>query len=248
MKVLSLNCQKAYQPTLKAFLHNTLEAAIYDFILLQEANAPVLALMPSLGAYGMLNLFNQETKEQSHLCILYRSSFELTDSALHSFAFMHPDPHLQFAGFGLLLGTFRMNGQMVQIGSVHLHPGLRPAGAHTGSQAAQAASAGRAARGRAAYLRRATSISAFRARWGRGSGFSLLTSCRRPARSAPRSTAATASTTRISSTARPSSSRSSAWPSACARTTSSWMRIPPGSRGYGYGNCRTGCRTTAPSN
>lgn len=60
MKPLSLNTQKAFQPTLAAFLRRVLESDAYDFLLLQEVTEKVLPLIEGIGAYTCLGAFNEE--------------------------------------------------------------------------------------------------------------------------------------------------------------------------------------------
>jgi endonuclease/exonuclease/phosphatase family metal-dependent hydrolase len=126
MKILSLNTQKAYNPNLAGFLKNTLESEEYDFVLLQEATEPVLNIVRNVGPYALLEAFSDEFQMQSHLSILYRNTFVLKDSTLFCYGRTHPKVGLQHAGFGILLGTFNVDGREVHIGSVHLHSGIRP--------------------------------------------------------------------------------------------------------------------------
>jgi endonuclease/exonuclease/phosphatase family metal-dependent hydrolase len=125
MKMLSLNTQEAYRPELKSFLQQTLETGLYDFILLQEVTGTVLKFLEPLHTYSLLNLFDDEIRDQSHLCILYRSSFSLRDSKLHSVGSMHPSKKFRSSAFGLLIGTFEVYGKAIHIGTLHLHPSLR---------------------------------------------------------------------------------------------------------------------------
>lgn len=127
MKILSLNTQKAFQPSLSPFLKRTIDGGLYDFILLQEANERVLPLVCNVGAYRLLEAFDEVFSAPSHLSIIYRDTFELKDSSLDSFGLMHPSLSLQHAGFGILLGTFGTPQGDIKAGTVHLHSGLRPA-------------------------------------------------------------------------------------------------------------------------
>ncbi len=126
MRILSLNTQKAFHPLLSAFMKSILESGVYDFILLQEVDEKVLSLIRNTGPYQLLQAFDEIMGAQSHLCIIYRDTFTLKKSSLDSFGRMHPSPPLQHPGFGMLLGTFRITRSDIQVGSVHLHSGLRP--------------------------------------------------------------------------------------------------------------------------
>ncbi|TSD05864.1 MAG: hypothetical protein Greene07147_569 [Parcubacteria group bacterium Greene0714_7] len=126
MKILSLNTQKAFQPALPSFLKRVLDGGLYDFILLQEANERVLPLVRGVGAYRLLEVFDEVFSAPSHLSIVYRDTFKLKGSRLDSFGRMHPSPRLQHQGFGMLLGTFGTPQGDIKAGTVHLHSGLRP--------------------------------------------------------------------------------------------------------------------------
>lgn len=126
MKILSLNTQKAFQPALPSFLKRTLDGGLYDFILLQEASERVLPLVRDVGAYRLLEAFDEVFSAPSHLSIVYRDTFELKSSSLDSFGHMHPSPRLRHPGFGILLGTFGTPQGDIKAGTVHLHSGLRP--------------------------------------------------------------------------------------------------------------------------
>src|SRR5207253_179780 len=102
--LLSLNCQKAYQPGLGPFLKRILQEEQYDFLLLQEVNEPVLALLEEATTYRFLTAAYTETGLPSHLCVGYRSSADLVSHELHSFAGMRFDPvrGYKHPSFGLL--------------------------------------------------------------------------------------------------------------------------------------------------
>lgn len=125
MQILSLNTQKAFQPTLAPFLRNTLESNQYDFILLQETTDKVLPLIRDIGSYTLLEAFDTHMGTQGHLVIAYRNNFELKDSVLDSYGTMHPSPRLRHTGLGALVGTFQTPSGNIKTGSVHLHAGLR---------------------------------------------------------------------------------------------------------------------------
>ena len=123
MKILDLNCQKAYNPNLKNFLSQVIASAEYDFILLQEADEKVLPMIESSGLYQSLGAINPDNKVQSHLRILYRNNCRLESSDFLSFAKMNRLFALRGEP-GFLFGVFYLGSQKIVIGSAHLHPGL----------------------------------------------------------------------------------------------------------------------------
>ena len=123
LKILCLNCQKAYTPGLEDFLKETLRLGIYDFLLLQEADEKVVSIVENTGPYKILGAMNHEAGVQSHLQILYRESFVLKDSTFVSFASMN-QVFSKRGEPGLLVGTFDCNGESIIVASAHLHPGL----------------------------------------------------------------------------------------------------------------------------
>ncbi len=127
MKILSLNTQKAFQPTLPSFLKRTFDTGLYDFILLQEASERVLPLIQNSGSYNLLEAFDDHMVAQGHLVIVYRNSFTLKDAVLDSYGNMHPAAKSRHTGLGILLGTFQTSEGNITVGSVHLHSGLRVA-------------------------------------------------------------------------------------------------------------------------
>ena len=123
MKILTLNCQKGYRPEIKSFLGKILGAEDYDFLLLQEASSPVIAMIKELNSsYKILDAFDEALGENSHVCILYKNKFDLAGNFFISFA--------DFWGGktpkGFLLGNFSEGGKNICIGSAHLHSGLKP--------------------------------------------------------------------------------------------------------------------------
>src|SRR3972149_7349663 len=124
MKILTLNIQKAYQPSFKDFFIRILKEEKYDFILLQEATAPVISMVTnSLSAYQILNPFDHEFGENTHVCILYKNQFVLCDQIFISFSVLKLT--LPRRGWGFLGGIFKKDGRDMLIGTVHLHPGFR---------------------------------------------------------------------------------------------------------------------------
>ena len=126
MKLLSLNCQKAYQPGLESFLKQILEEERYDFLLLQEVNEAVLGFLERSTSYRFLTATYTDSGLPSHLCIGYRSSADLVSRELHSFAGVHYDPvrGYKHSSFGLLSARFNFREEEVCVGSIHLHSGI----------------------------------------------------------------------------------------------------------------------------
>ena len=125
MKILSLNCQRGYQPGLEGFVRSVLQKELYDFLLLQEVDARVRGYLEH-PSYKAVRIFNEEAEEESEVCIVYRHAHELRDSGLQSFSSMRNDPWRGFRhpSFGLVWGDFMIDGTPFRLGSVHLHSGV----------------------------------------------------------------------------------------------------------------------------
>lgn len=126
MRILSLNCQKDYQPELGVFLRNTLANDTYDFLLLQEATESVLEHLRLSPEYSILTATDETVGEQSLLCIVYRTSIPLLFHSIQSFAGMRFDPvrGYKHLGFGVLGAVFNYKGMETYLASVHLHSGI----------------------------------------------------------------------------------------------------------------------------
>ena len=123
MQILTLNCQKGYQPNFKYFLNKILIGKKYDFILLQEANQKVIdVITESNASYSIINPFDYNLGENTHVCILYRKKLNLINSNFLSFA--KQSSKMIPRGWGFLSGSFFMENKTVIIGSIHLHPGI----------------------------------------------------------------------------------------------------------------------------
>lgn len=123
-KILTLNCQKGYQPDFKQFIQKILSGSRYDFVLLQEVNKVVLSILTdSQSSYSILNPFDKDLGENTHVCILHRNIFVLKENFFLSFAKF--DPKMSPRGWGFLAGVFECKDKNIVIGSVHLHPGIR---------------------------------------------------------------------------------------------------------------------------
>ncbi|HEV7449027.1 MAG TPA: hypothetical protein VGP13_00600 [Candidatus Paceibacterota bacterium] len=126
MKLLSLNCQRGYQPGLEAFLHRTLEGGRYDFLLLQEFAKDVPSYVQGVGDYLLLQENNTDVDELSQTIILYRKTYRLLGCSFIPFAKMRKDPVMGYkhATFGSLMARFETDSGPMVVGSMHLHSGI----------------------------------------------------------------------------------------------------------------------------
>ena len=124
MKILSLNCQKAYNQNLAGFLSGILSAQKYDFLLLQEATPVVLSFLKH-SSYETVTAYNDEASAQSHLCIVHRIEHKCTSSKLIPITNCdEPGALPKRPGYGALYGVFDIAGIQTRIGSLHLHSGI----------------------------------------------------------------------------------------------------------------------------
>jgi endonuclease/exonuclease/phosphatase (EEP) superfamily protein YafD len=122
LKILSLNCQWAYNQEVKKFLKKILETDFYDFLLLQEANEDIIRAIQGSQKYQKLGAFNKGNQKQSWLYIFYKKNFTLKQSSFISFAQMS-QYYFNYPQLGFLIGTFEYDKKNIVLGSVHLHPG-----------------------------------------------------------------------------------------------------------------------------
>lgn len=125
MKILSLNCQRAYQQGLDSFLRNTLDSQRYDFLLLQEAEQKVVAFLDH-SRYRFLLAFNEEAGEDAQVCIVHKYAYPVIGQGYRSFSSMRNDPWRgrKHPSFGFLWGEFDVAGTPWRFGSIHLHSGI----------------------------------------------------------------------------------------------------------------------------
>src|ERR1051326_4040205 len=121
IQILTLNCQKAYAPGLQDFLEKVMQSSKYDFILLQEVDDKVAAMIAGASGYQILETTNPDNHLPSQLRILYRSNFHLQTSGFISFAKMNK-LFAKRGEPGFLYGTFENHEGPIIIGSLHLHP------------------------------------------------------------------------------------------------------------------------------
>ncbi len=124
MKILTLNCQKAYQPGFEDFFKRVLNEDYYDFLILQEVNNKVGVIFKETNSsYKILNQFDPDIGEESHVCIIYKCNFVLKGRLFHSFAKFIPK--MSPRGWGFITGVFMADNSPVVISSIHLHPGIK---------------------------------------------------------------------------------------------------------------------------
>lgn len=126
MKVLSLNCQRAYTSGLEVFLRRVLENAEYDFLLLQEFAKEVPSFVEGVGSYESLQVLSTDVGLPAQTCILYRAKYRLLEHSYVPFAKMRRDPvmGIKHATFGSLIARFKTDDGTKLIGSIHLHSGM----------------------------------------------------------------------------------------------------------------------------
>lgn len=123
MKIITLNCQKAYNKNLKDFFVKIFLEEKYDFLILQEVNKPVLNLIVELNSsYKILNEFDSDFSEENHLCILYKEKYVLEEKRFISFAKF--DPKRISNSFGFIMGIFNVESNFYVVSSLHLNSGL----------------------------------------------------------------------------------------------------------------------------
>lgn len=123
MKIITLNCQKAYNPNLKDFFVKIFNEEKYDFILLQEVNESVSHIIQELNStYKILNEFNHDFSENSQVCILCKEKYVLDEIRFVSFGKF--DPKRISKSFGLIIGVFNIKNTYYVISSLHLNSGL----------------------------------------------------------------------------------------------------------------------------
>lgn len=121
MKVLTLNTQKAYQPSFSGFFEHILSKGEYDFLLLQEMTPAILEDASQYTEYEILNMFDPEYGENTGVAVIYKKNFVLKDTTFVSFAVFNENIR---RGWGFLGGVFSKGEESIFIGSLHLHPGF----------------------------------------------------------------------------------------------------------------------------
>ncbi len=126
LKVLTINCNKAYVSGLEDFLNRIFAEGKYDFILLQELRSRKLPsfdpLMTNiLGSYTLIRAFNDKVNSWSEIGLVYRKDFKLEESKFYPFPPFTKYLGISLPEFGLLIGTFITPEGAVTVGSVHMH-------------------------------------------------------------------------------------------------------------------------------
>ena len=123
LRILTLNCGKAYNPKLFGFLAKIFEEARYDVILLQELPAQsISSTKPHLGNYGIVRAFDAEMNVESELAIAYRDIFTLEEKQFYSFARFKRWNWDWPGTLGMLMAKFQTPQGKLTISSVHLNP------------------------------------------------------------------------------------------------------------------------------
>jgi endonuclease/exonuclease/phosphatase family metal-dependent hydrolase len=123
MKILTINCQRAYQSEFKDFLLHILGHETYDFILIQESTPLIISIITASGSpYKILNPNDASISGNSGVAILYKEKFNLQDSIFISFARLDPD--MPAHGWGFVTGFFNNGEEKYIVASTHLHSGI----------------------------------------------------------------------------------------------------------------------------
>lgn len=81
MTLLTLNCQKGYNPHFSSFVRDLMKRAEFDILLLQEVSDTVAAtIQRGAKAYTLLRPWNPLSRLGAQTAVLYRSSFTLLSS------------------------------------------------------------------------------------------------------------------------------------------------------------------------
>ncbi len=124
MNLLTLNCQRGYQPGLAAFLKNTLENGLYDVLMLQEVTDQVLSYL-NHPAYQHIRVFSKEFGREIELCIVYRKTFRLLRQGFKSFAKLPKDSApRENPCFGIVWADLEINANAMRVASIHAHAGI----------------------------------------------------------------------------------------------------------------------------
>jgi endonuclease/exonuclease/phosphatase family metal-dependent hydrolase len=109
MRVLTLNCQRGQQEDqLRTYLENLFKEKAYDFILLQEVDAKVVAYLQELYGYLMI-------RDSAEDCIIYLPHYTLIEQ--ENISFQPYVPHS--TRIGACIGTFAKNDERLVVCSAH---------------------------------------------------------------------------------------------------------------------------------
>ena len=123
LSILSLNCQHGRQPGLKAFLDRIRSEKKYDFVLLQEVNRSVAAMIPDDDAYAILRFPSHLEDIRGSVTVMYRRDY--TPEAMEYFSFDKLLGRKFSTHYGLAVATFYGPKGQYTVGSLHMNAGLR---------------------------------------------------------------------------------------------------------------------------
>ena len=120
MRLLSLNCQRAFNPNFRGFLRRSLSGGKNNIFLLQEANDNVVKLaQKNLGKYKIIQ-HKIPNGSFSEICILYSKKLRCVDSA---FSYIEDSDGNEF---GVLMAIFKSKKFTFSTANVHLPAYLKP--------------------------------------------------------------------------------------------------------------------------
>lgn len=126
LKIITLNCQRAYQEKFIDFFAKLLNSSEYDFILLQEANEKVHKVIKENSAhYDLIFTHNIHTNSHHEICLIYRKEFEIVKTKFLNF---YDPAKKMLTQSGCAIGLFRLTQKFKKdfskeyalIGSLHL--------------------------------------------------------------------------------------------------------------------------------
>lgn len=118
--MLSLNCQRAFNPNFKAFLQRSLSRGKHKIFLLQEASDNVVNLaQKNFEKYKIIQHKTPKGKF-SELCILYSRKLKCVDS---NFSYIKDADGEEF---GVLMAVFKSKKFMLSTANVHLPAYFKP--------------------------------------------------------------------------------------------------------------------------
>jgi len=124
MKVLSLNCQKNYNSSLRDFFHGLFATSQYDVFLLQEATDEVIDIIPDDCNYQLVR--HQNGGLWGLTAILFNNQhYTLVDSGYQSFDFVYKeDQRLGHISYGATFARLQRGKEYILVCSMHLPAGL----------------------------------------------------------------------------------------------------------------------------
>jgi endonuclease/exonuclease/phosphatase family metal-dependent hydrolase len=108
LSIVTLNCQKAFQPAFKPYMEEILSQRRYDFLLLQEVDLKTLETIQPIfkeNRYTRLSAFSPKTNSELYTCILYKNEFEFLRSDFITFT---PIVIQEVTETGSIAGVFKI--------------------------------------------------------------------------------------------------------------------------------------------